>query len=123
VSLHTVSLDRALVVFYAAMAAAALVATGWHNVTYFTSDGDTDLTGYVGAAFANSASSALTLDLAFVGVVCLAFILVEGRRVGLSGWWLAALFVGSAAVAIAVTFPLFLMMRSIALQRNSPSTQ
>lgn len=89
-------------------------------MTYFASDGDTDLTGYVTSAFANSASSALTVDLAFVGVVCLVFMLVEGRRVGLPWRHLAALFVGSAAVAIAVTFPLFLVMRSVALQRHGP---
>ena len=113
-----ISLDRALVGFYAATALAALVATGWHNVTYFTSGGDTDLTGYVSAAFANSASSALALDVFFVGVVCQAFMLVEGRRVDLSWWWLAVLLVGSAAIAIAVTFPLFLIMRAVALRRT-----
>lgn len=122
-SRHTVALDRALVVLYSVLAVAALVVTGWHNVRYFTSGGDTDLTGYVTSAFANSASSALTTDLAFVGLVCLVFMFVEGRRVGLRWGYLAALMVGSAAVAIAVTFPLFLVMRSVAIRRQGTERQ
>ena len=109
-------MDRVLLGFYAAMALAALVFTGWHNASYFAAPGETGLGGYVDAALANSAATALALDVFFVGVVCQVFMVVEGRRIGLPWPWLAALVVGAVAVAIAVTFPLFLMLRHRALR-------
>ena len=110
--------DRWIMAFYALMAFAALVATGWHNLAFFMSPGETDLVGYVEAALANSASTALALDVSFVGIVCQVYMLLEGRRVGMSWPRLAALVIGSAAVAVAVTFPLFLMWRTALLQRG-----
>lgn len=110
---------QALQALYAALALAALVTTGWHNVSFFAAPGDTDLLGYVNAALVNSAATALALDVFFVGVVCQIFMVVEGRRVGLSWTWLAALLLATAAVAVAVTFPLFLILRNRSLRADS----
>ena len=113
--------DNILLTFYLAMAVAGLVATGWHNVTYFGSPGDTDLLGYVRSAFSNSASSALAIDVAFVGVVGQVFMLAEGRRIGMPWRWLAALVFGTAAIAIAFTLPLFLIAHRVIVRRREAS--
>lgn len=107
--------NRALQGFYLVIAVAALVATGWHNGSYFSAAG-LDLVVYVQAALANSASTALVLDLFLVGAAAQVFMVVEGRRVGLRWVALVPILVGSFAIAIAFTFPLFLILRSRALQ-------
>lgn len=90
--------------FYAVLAVAGLVGTWWFNLQHRGSAGE-----FVGAVFATPASSSIGADVAVTAVAACAFIVVEGRRLGLRGAWVLAPL--SAVTAIAFTFPLFLAWR------------
>lgn len=98
-------------VLYGVLAVTGLVLTQYFNVTYAGPP------GYLQAWFANSASTSAAVDLIVVALAAALFMIVEGRRVGMRAAWLYA--VGGAVLAIAFTFPLFLLMRERALARRT----
>jgi hypothetical protein len=95
---------------YGVLAVTGLVLTQYFNVTYVGPP------GYLQAWFANSASTSAAVDLIVVALAAALFMIAEGRRVGMRVPWLYAL--GGAVLAIAFTFPLFLLVRERALRRR-----
>ena len=102
----TASLARQVV--YGVLALTGLVLTQYFNFTYVGPQ------GYLQAWFANSASSSAAVDLLVVALAAAVFMIVEGRRLGMRVPWLYA--VAGAVLAIAFTFPLFLLVRERALR-------
>ena len=100
-------------VIYAVLAVTGLVLTQYFNVTYAGPP------GYLQAWFANAASSSAAVDLIVVALAAALFMIVEGRRLGMRVPWLYA--VGGAVLAIAFTFPLFLLVRerTLSSQRST----
>ena len=74
---------------------------------------------YLEAWFTTSLDWVLSLDLLVVAVAGSAFILIEGRRLGMRYLW--AYILGSGVTAFAFTFPLFLAMRERALAQAAPA--
>jgi hypothetical protein len=107
----------AVAVAWFALSAIGLVGTWWSNIAFIADPGGL---GYLEAWFVNAASTSASIDLIVVAVAASIFMIVEGARLGWARWvWvLVAL---SAVTAIACTFPLFLGMRAVALQRRAPS--
>jgi len=64
---------------------------------------------YLSAWFGSPVDWVLSLDLLVVAVAGSAFIILEGRRLGMKRLWLYILL--SGVTAFAFTFPLFLAMR------------
>lgn len=95
---------------YLVLAAAGLLGTLWFNLRSGDVEG-----GYLRGWFANAAASSAAVDLIVVAVAASAFMIVEGRRLGMRRPWLYPLL--ALVTAIAFTFPLFLYMRSRALRR------
>lgn len=95
---------------YLVLAAVGLVGTWYFNIRSFGEDG-----GYLQGWFANAASSSAAIDLVVVSVAAAAFMIVEGRRLGMRRPWLYPLL--ALPTAIAFTFPLFLYLRSRAMRR------
>ena len=101
-------------VVYALLAVAGAVGTWVFNVRSMAA-GENYLAGW----FATAASSSAAVDVIVVAVVACLFMVVEGRRLGMSRWvWLLVPL--SFAVAIAFTFPLFLLWREQHLRRSTP---
>lgn len=75
---------------------------------------------YVEAWFTSSLDWVLSLDLLVVAVAGSAFILLEGKRLGMRYLW--AYILASGVTAFAFTFPLFLAMRERALAANSETS-
>jgi hypothetical protein len=75
---------------------------------------------YVDAWFTSSLDWVLSLDLLVVAIAGSAFILLEGRRLGMRYLW--AYILASGVTAFAFTFPLFLAMRerALATRRSEP---
>lgn len=73
---------------------------------------------YVAGWFASAASSSAAVDVIVVAFVACMFMVLEGRRLGMSRavWLLVPL---SFVVAIAFTFPLFLAWREHHLLRST----
>jgi len=102
-------------VLYTVLAVIGAVGTWFFNLRSMTAGED-----YLGGWFANAASSSAAVDVIVVAVVACLFIVLEGRRLGMSRWvWLLVPL--SFAVAIAFTFPLFLAWREQHLRGTGPT--
>lgn len=75
-----------------------------------------DWLAFVYGGFANPAASSLSVDLLFVVMAGLVFLVSEARRLGMRHWWVYLLLSGLVAAAFA--FPFFLFMREYALERG-----
>ncbi|MFC3689564.1 DUF2834 domain-containing protein [Aquipuribacter hungaricus] len=98
---------------YLALAVLGAAGTWFFNVRSMSAGED-----YVAGWFASAASSSAAVDVLVVAVVACLFMVLEGRRTGMSRWvW--ALVPLSFAVAVAFTFPLFLAWREQHLRRTT----
>jgi hypothetical protein len=104
---------------YLVLAGAGLVGTGYFNVQWFTGDFDHSVSGFLEAAFANSASSSFGVDLTVAFLAGALFMLLEGRRTGMRNTWIYVVL--SAVVAFAFAFPLFLWARERHLASPAPA--
>ncbi len=107
---------KALCLAYGLLAVLALVGTWGNNVQYLS-------LGFLGAnlrfwqdTLANPASRSITVDVLFLFVAVSIWMFLEARRVGMRGAWLYVIL--GVFIAISVTFPLFLLNRERALQRQ-----
>ena len=102
-----------LCTLYAAIAAAALVATWSQNLAYFGAPADLipGLGAFLEDARANPAARSITADIALIVLAAAIFMLVEARKRGIRFVW--AYILGGLIVAISVTFPLFLLAREL----------
>ena len=103
--------SRAIV--FLVLAIAGLIGTWTYNAIAII-----ERTDFLGDWFANGpAVGSLTMDLLIMAVTACAFIVIEGRRLGMRHLW--AYIVFSGLTAIAFTFPLFLANRERQLQRRA----
>lgn len=98
--------------FYAVLAVLGLGGTWWFNLQHRGGAG-----AFLGALFATPATSSITVDLLVVGVAASAFVVVEGRRLGMRRAWLLVPL--SGLTALAFTVPLFLAWREHRLRAGS----
>lgn len=91
---------------YLVLAAVGAAGTWYYNLQYDGGD-------YLGAWFANPASSSAAVDVIVTAVVACLFYVRESRRLG--SWWGLALIPLTFAVALAFTLPLFLALREVRL--------
>ncbi len=108
---------RALIILFALVAGAALVATWSENLAYFAGGaGPMAFLRFIEATRANPASRSITMDLGFLLIAAVAFMAIEARRLGVRFVWLYVIF--GWAVAISVTFPLFMIARELRLAKT-----
>lgn len=105
--------DRNLCIAYGVIALAALIGTWSQNLTFMSMPDNGGVAGFVRMGMANPAASSLTIDLAFVCLAAVIWMVVESRRLGVRFVW--AYVVLSFVIAISVTFPLFLIARQVKL--------
>ena len=99
---------RTLCVVYGLFAAAALVVTWSWNFAFFASP-DAGFASFLAGAYANPAAASLSSDLLFLTGAAVLWMVIEARRHAIRFVWL---YVAMAfAVAISVSFPLFLIAR------------
>lgn len=99
---------RVLCAVYAALAAAALVATWSQNLAFFAGP-DASFASFVRGAWANPAAASLSNDLLLLTAAAIVWMVVEARRHAIRFVWIYV--VMGFAVAISVAFPLFLIAR------------
>jgi hypothetical protein len=108
--------QKALCAAYAFISIAALIATWSQNLAYFAPGAPHASRG--GLAFlldarSNPASRSLTVDLGLLLLSAVIFMVIEARRLGVRLVWLYVAL--GFAVAISVTFPLFMIAREARL--------
>ena len=97
--------------FYMTLSAVGLV-TAW----IFNGIASVNGANYLDAWFGSPVDWVLSLDILIVAIAGSAFIIIEGRRLGMKYLW--AYIVASGITAFAFTFPLFLAMREKALAKR-----
>ena len=112
----------ALARLYVAVAALALIAT-WRQNIGFLLEGDRGLVGglidFWPALLANRATTSITVDIFLFGLAAVLWMVGEARRLNIRLVWVYVLL--SFAVAISVTFPLFLAAREHRLAELDPA--
>jgi hypothetical protein len=98
---------------YAALAVAALISTQLALLEFLRRSDNGGVAGFIDDAFANPAATFMSLDVTFVAVTALVFMLAEGWRIGMRRLWVYVLL--TFAVAISVALPVFLLMRQLRL--------
>ena len=94
------------------LAVIGLIGTWTYNIIAIIERND-----FLGDWFnSGPAVSSLTTDLLILAIASCAFIVIEGRRLGMKHLWAYIAF--SGLTPIAFTFPLFLANRERALQRR-----
>jgi hypothetical protein len=101
--------DKILCLGYAAFAAVALVGTQWALVDFLRSD-QNGWSAMTDRLTANPVVGFVGIDLGVVALVAALFMAVEGRRLGITLWWIYVALV--FLVAVSVAFPLFLIART-----------
>ena len=110
---------KALCIFYGFVGLVALVGTWSNNLQYAS-------LGFVGAnirfwqeTLTNPASRSITVDVFFLSLAAITWMLLEARRLQMRGAWLYVMF--GLFTAISFTFPVFLINRERALSRLDSS--
>ena len=107
--------SKVLCAVYAAIALIALIATWSQNVAYFDNPGGF-LLDFLNDSRVTPASRSLTVDIVLFFLAAAILMVVEARKHGVKFVWLYI--AGGFAIAISVTFPLFLIAREIRVSRT-----
>jgi hypothetical protein len=107
--------NKVLCGVYAAIAIAALIATWSQNIAYFDNPGGF-LLDFLNDSKVTPASRSLTVDILLFGFAAFILMVIEARKHGVRFVW--AYILGGLAIAISVTFPLFLIARELHVGRT-----
>jgi len=104
------------IAIYAIIAIVALYGTWSQNLQY-----GNDLGQFFTGMKANPAARSVTVDIFMIAMAAIFFMVYEARRLGIRFVWAYAFF--GITVAISFTFPLFLIAREFALDRNGEAAK
>jgi len=107
--------SKALCAGYGVISIAALIATWSQNAAYFDDPGRF-LLNFVNDSKVTAASRSITVDIVLFFLSASILMVVEARKHGVRFVW--AYILGGLAIAISVTFPLFLIAREIRIGRT-----
>ena len=107
--------SKVLCAVYGVISIAALIATWSQNAAYFDNPGGF-LLNFLNDSKVTAASRSLTVDIVLFMLSASILMVVEARKHGVRFVW--AYILGGLAIAISVTFPLFLIARQIRVGRT-----
>ena len=102
--------SKVLCAVYGVISIAALIATWSQNAAYFDNPGGF-LVDFLNDSKVTPASRALAVDIALFFLAAGILMVIEARKHGVKFVW--AYILGGFAIAISVTFPLFLIAREL----------
>ncbi len=104
-------------IIYGLLAVVGVVATWYFNLQFMAAHDGFSLWAFVEATRANAAASSIANDLIVVVVVFLFWSFLEARRLGMKHWWFFLVF--TFVIAIAFTYPMFLLYRERVMAAQS----
>ncbi len=107
--------SKVLCAVYGVISIAALIATWSQNAAYFDNPSGF-LLNFLNDSKVTAASRSLTVDIVLFFLSASILMVVEARKHGVRFVW--AYILGGLAIAISVTFPLFLIARQIRVGRT-----
>ena len=105
-----------LCVFYGLTALIALIMTWSQNLLYFTGPSPAGFGQYILDLKVNGAARSFTVDLGLLLLAATGLMVAEARKLGIRFVWLYVIL--GFAIAISVTFPLFLVARERLLAKT-----
>ena len=100
-----------LCIFYALVSLTALIMTWSQNLLYFQGDSPAGFGQYILDLKVNGAARSFTVDIGLFLLAATGLMVVEARKLGVRFVW--AYVILGFAIAISVTFPLFLIAREM----------
>jgi inner membrane protein involved in colicin E2 resistance len=107
--------SKVLCAVYGAISIVALIANWSQNAAYFDNPGGF-LVDFLNDSTVTPASRSLTVDIVLFFLAAAILMVIEARKHGIRFVW--AYIVGGLAIAISVTFPLFLIARELRVGRT-----
>ena len=104
---------------YGLLAVIGVVATWYFNLQFMAAHDGFSLWAFIEATHANAAASSIANDITVVAITFLFWSFLEARRLGMKHWWFFLIF--TFVIAIAFTFPLFLLYRERVLASSVAS--
>lgn len=101
---------------YGVIALVSLVATWTHNLAFFAQPENQGALSFIHALYVNHAAASIANDILLFGLAAFLFMVFEARKLGIRHVWLYILL--SCLVAVSVMFPLFLIVRQMALAKR-----
>jgi Kef-type K+ transport system membrane component KefB len=105
---------------YLILSVIGICYTWYYNILWFQTAEDISFLAFFKDAQQNFAGKSIGADLSVVVLMFFIFLVTESRRLKIKYWWL--LIPLTFLVAIAFTFPLFLYLRELALQKRINET-
>lgn len=105
---------------YLVLAVLGICYTWYYNIQYFNSVEHPSLVGFFKDAQNNFAGKSFGADLTVVCLTFFAFLIPESFRLKIKYWWL--LIPLTFLIAVAFTFPLFLYLRELTLEKKKNET-
>jgi Terpene cyclase DEP1 len=103
------SKKSSLTVLYYALALVGFLATWYYNGQYILHGGGLGTSQFFGAAFANSLTTAITIDVYLAALVFSVWVISDSKRISQKWPWLYVVL--CLCVGLAVSFPLYLANR------------
>lgn len=107
--------QQMLCLFYGVVALTALVMTWGQNLLYFTGPNPAGFGQYLNDLKVNGAARSFTVDIGLFLLGGAGLMVTETRKLGVKFVWLYIIL--GFAIAISVTFPLFLIAREMRLAK------
>lgn len=104
---------------YGGLAIIGVAVTWYFNLQFIVQTGGFSVVDFVVACYANAASASITNDLLVMVALFLFWSWQEARRLGMRHWWLYVPL--TFGIAIAFSFPLFMLMRERAIAARGRS--
>lgn len=101
--------------FYLALSILGICYTWYYNIQYFQTVENANLIGFFQDAQQNFAGKSFGADLTVVCLTFFAFLIPESLRLKIKYWWI--LIPLTFLIAVAFTFPLFLYLRELKLDK------
>lgn len=101
---------------YLFLSVLGITYTWYYNIQYFNTVENATLIGFFQDAQNNFAGKSFGADLTVVSLTFFAFLIPESLRLKIKYWWI--LIPLTFLIAIAFTFPLFLYMREVTIEKS-----
>lgn len=101
--------SKKLQVIYGICAIAGVISTMYFNILFMIEHNGFSLATFVSENYVNNASGSISNDFLVILAVFLVWSFFEAKRISMPKWWVYI--VCTFGVALAFSFPLFLLMR------------
>ncbi len=111
----------ALEIILLSLAIAGLAATWYFNTLFYLQAEDTSIGNFIALTKTTLPAKSINADISVVAITFLIWMVHESRKLKIKYWWLFIPL--TLLVALAFSFPLFLMFRERSIRKNRMALQ